>query len=473
MISGKTIGRDRKPLESPTPTLFRRLIVKRIFPLIVFVLLLIVVIQSLMLWFNGNYQLAINSPSGDIPHRLILNWTDNPATSVSVTWRTAVRVETPLAEIALADASPNFVTWRTQVDAETQQWEQGQHTAYFHTVTFTDLKPATLYAYRVGSRDVRTEWHQFQTANTTPTPFTFIYFGDAQTQLLSLWARTIRNAVLNTPRADFLLYAGDLVNRGKNDQDWQEWFQAAGWIHSQIPVLPSPGNHEYHLNLIGQPELSPLWYLQFTLPKNGPVGLKESTYYVDYQGARIISLNSNENIDLQAGWLETVLADNPHRWTFLTFHHPINSASGRRNNKKLRRAWKPLIDRYQIDLVLQGHDHAYARGGLLGDSVKLRDKANGTVYVVSVSGPKQYRLRRASWMTRAAENTQLYQVISVDGDRLSYRAMTVTGDVYDQFDLIKRDGKPNQLIENLPIDRTERRFSNTLKRKIRYFTVAD
>ena len=44
--------------------------------------------------------------------------------------------------------------------------------------------------------------------------------------------------------------------------------------------------------------------------------------------------------------------------------------------------------------------------------------------------------------------------------------MTVTGDVYDQFDLIKRDGKPNQLIENITIDRTERRFNNTLKKKI-------
>ena len=90
----------------------RKTSVKRIFPLIVFVLLLIVAIQSLMLWFNSNYRLAINSLSDDVPQRLILNWTDNPATSVSVTWRTAVRVETPLAEIALADASPNFVTWR-------------------------------------------------------------------------------------------------------------------------------------------------------------------------------------------------------------------------------------------------------------------------------------------------------------------------------------------------------------------------
>ena len=443
-------------------------IIRRIFLPIIFILLFVIAIQSFMLYFRGNYRLAINSVSGDVPHRLILNLTEHPATSVSATWRTSVWVDKPLAEIVLADASPNFATWRTQVDADTQQWEKGQNMAYFHTVTFTDLKPDTLYAYRVGSRDIRTEWHQFRTANETPAPFSFIYFGDAQNQLLSLWSRTIRNALLNTPKVDFLLYAGDMVYRGENDQDWQEWCQAAGWIHSQIPVLPSPGNHEYYSKLIGQSELSPLWYLQFNLPKNGPLGLRESVYYVDYQGARIISLNSNENIDLQASWLETILMDNPHKWTFLTFHHPVYSASGRRNNKELRQAWKPLIDRYQIDLVLQGHDHTYARGSFLGENEKLRDKDNDTVYVISVSGPKQYRLRRERWMTRAAENTQLYQVISINDNRLNYRAMTATGDIYDQFDLIKKDGEPNQLVEKLTIDQTERRFSNTLKSRIRH-----
>jgi hypothetical protein len=53
-------------------------------------------------------------------------------------------------------------------------------------------------------------------------------------------------------------------------------------------------------------------------------------------------------------------------------------------------------------------------------------------------------------MKRAAEDTQLYQIIHVDGDQLHYEARTATGRPYDGFTLIKRDGKPNQLIEKIP-----------------------
>ena len=35
-------------------------------------------------------------------------------------------------------------------------------------------------------------------------------------------------------------------------------------------------------------------------------------------------------------WLERVLADNPHRWTVVTFHHPIYSPAKNRDNKDLR-----------------------------------------------------------------------------------------------------------------------------------------
>jgi hypothetical protein len=79
-----------------------------------------------------------------------------------------------------------------------------------------------------------------------------------------------------------------------------------------------------------------------------------------------------------------------------------------------------------------------------------RSKEAGTVYVVSVSGPKMYDLERRPFMKRAAEDTQLYQIIRVDGDQLHYEARTATGRLYDGFTLIKRDGRPNQLIEKVP-----------------------
>ena len=34
-----------------------------------------------------------------------------------------------------------------------------------------------------------------------------------------------------------------------------------------IPSIPTPGNHEYNRNDDGQPQLSPHWAKQFTLPR--------------------------------------------------------------------------------------------------------------------------------------------------------------------------------------------------------------
>lgn len=54
------------------------------------------------------------------------------------------------------------------------------------------------------------------------------------------------------------------------------------------------------------------------------------------------------------------------------------------------------------------------------------DTKTGTMYVVSVSGPKMYNLNRKEFMARAAEDTQLYQIIHIDGDQLRYEARQLT-----------------------------------------------
>ena len=88
--------------------------------------------------------------------------------------------------------------------------------------------------------------------------------------------------------------------------------------------------------------------------------------------------------------------------------------------------------------------------------VNTRSQTAGTVYVVSVSGPKMYSVNKRPFMRRVAEGTQLYQIISIEGDQLHYQARTATGALYDGFSLIKREGNANQLIERVP-NRPERR----------------
>ncbi|MEQ9583166.1 MAG: metallophosphoesterase, partial [Arenibacter sp.] len=50
---------------------------------------------------------------------------------------------------------------------------------------------------------------------------------------------------------------------------------------------------------------------------------------------------------------------------------------------------------------------------------------------------------------RRGEYTQLFQIITVAQDTIKYGAYTPIGNLYDAFDLIKKDGK-KQLINRLP-----------------------
>ncbi len=411
---------------------------------------------------NGTTPVSpVNATPSPRPDRIVLSWVTDPTRSFAVTWRTNNTVKTPKAEVAPADASPFFTLLAQSIPARSEALKTESGAALYHHVNFIGLKPNTLYTYRVGDGTFWSEWYQFKTANNQPESFSFIYLGDAQNELFSLWSRTIRAAYAAAPQAKFMLHSGDLINHAESDAEWQEWFAAGSFIHATIPSLPSPGNHEY-TRTVGIPTLTRWWQPQFTLPTNGIKGLEDTNYYVDYQNARIISLNSMMHVPAQADWLEKVLKHNPQPWTFVFFHYPVFSASARSEIGNLQKHWKPIFDKYQVDLVMQGHDHSYARGGNLPHGLNYKDALAGTVYVVSVSGPKMYDLSAKHWMNRTAENTQLYQIITVDNNRLLYKAVTVIGEVYDTFELRKQPGKPNQLIELKPDINTERHFNNTL-----------
>jgi hypothetical protein len=314
-------------------------------------------------------------------------------------------------------------------------------------VNFENLQPGTKYMYRVGDGSTWSEWFHFDTASTTPEPFGFIYFGDAQNGIKSLWSRVARGAYSDMPKARFIVHAGDLVDRGSSDAEWSEWHTAAGWINGMVPSVPTPGNHEYGGGLTAH------WRPQFTLPENGPPGLEETCYFFDFQGTRIISLNSNEMINEQVPWLETVLAYRPPniRWTVVTFHHPVYSIATGRDNPRIREAWRPVFDKYGVDLVLQGHDHGYGRSGLMRENNLLTGAqartSRGAVYVVSVSGAKFYEVDTLPWAMRTGDRLQLYQLIRIDGDRLKYESRTARGDLHDAFELRKRHDGGNDIEE--------------------------
>lgn len=136
---------------------------------------------------------------------------------------------------------------------------------------------------------------------------------------------------------------------------------------------------------------------------NGPGGLdrlRDTCWSTDYQEMRLISIDAPqlhrvpESRAAIVKWLEPLLARNPNRWTVLALHFPLYSLEPQRDNDRVRDALNPLIDKYKVDLVLQGHDHGYGRGTISPNGPGNPGK--GATYVVAVVRAGRWRLSHAS-----------------------------------------------------------------------------
>ncbi|MBX2850150.1 MAG: fibronectin type III domain-containing protein [Phycisphaeraceae bacterium] len=410
---------------------------------------------------SGARHWEIASPD---PDRVFLTFHGDPATSRAVTWRTDESVEQAYAEIAPASPGSGFSDRAKRHEAKTQPLtlekdsKANNRTTHYHSVVFDELEPDTLYAYRVGSGGRWSAWIQFRTASDKAEPFRFLYFGDAQNDVHSKWSRVIRMAHRTAPDASFAIHAGDLVNAAHADREWAEWMTAGGHLHAETTGVPVTGNHEYKGKLAMQ------WRPQFALPVEDslPEQLHETVYSFAYQGVQVIVLNSIAKIEEQTAYLEQKLGEGDYRWRVVTFHHPVFAPSRGPKQSKTRDHWKPILDKMDVDLVLQGHDHTYARGQTPKLSVDGEPgEALGTMYVTSVSGPKMYGINREGLdafeeqfglvTTKTGKNTQFFQVIDVNDGRLEYRAYTATGSLYDAV-AIEKDQQGNKKLIEIPAD---------------------
>lgn len=410
------------------------------------------------------------------PERVVLTPPTDASTAQSFTWRTGSGTRDGDVRIRPAGSDAE---WRV-VDAYANEvLTSGGVATRSHSATVTGLQPGTAYDYTVGNGEARSTTHRFTTAGTSGEPFTFLYFGDAQNDLTEKWAPVVDQAYETFPQAVGSVNAGDLIDASRNDSEWTEWFDAMGEHAAETNVIAAPGNHEF----VGDTFLKN-WKSAFEYDKNGPAydgpapgaegltdaqrqeaayrtqiarGLEETAYYTDYQGVRFITLNAGRNeasslytpadlpsctvdcpdpkqlwLDMQAEWLDHLLEDNPNRWTVATFHQPVFSTAVDRDEKDIRDTWLPVFQNRNIDLVLMGHDHTYARGFVNKDATSTSGMTRGPVYAVSVSGPKYYEQQSATdnvWtrngatQVTSAGHTSTFQGITVDGDTLRYRSV--------------------------------------------------
>lgn len=215
------------------------------------------------------------------------------------------------------------------------------------------------------------------------------------------------------PPYDALLLLGDLVYE---DGDVDEIDSAV--IDPFTPLtaqgaelVPVLGNHDYEsgeqseiLAALGRRQA---WYVE----RVGPV--------------RIVALDS-ERADnaTQRSWLEQVLAtpQPPGTWTLAAMHHPAFSAGAHGSTADVQENWVPLFTRYEVPLVLAGHDHDYQR------SLPLE----GVTYVVSGGGAKLRPTGRAEF-TAVSASVLHYLDLLVYPRRIIGRAIDQSGELVDQF----------------------------------------
>ncbi len=376
-----------------------------------------------------------------LPDRIVLTPGENPARSMMLSFRTDIGMDASLAEIAELVPAPNFGLRAVSISGTSVATIGENGTARYHKIAFTDLKPGTAYAYRVKGMAGFSEWHQFRTAKGEAEPFSLIFMGDTQNSILDIGSLAWRRALLQAGNPALMLHAGDLVaSRDElvHDDEWGEWVASGGWALASVPQVPAPGNHEYVDDI--RPDgsegkkLGPHWPVMFNLPDNGADGVRGTSYFIDYQGVRIVVLDGTSalelgTLDAQTKWLDQVLAAAPGPWKFVLFHQPIFTCARSMDTPLFKQTWKPVFEKHGVDLVLQGHDHRYGRwtaeeGSDAAHEARSSSGKQGPVYLVSVAGAKMYGLNdRSGWQPdRVAEDTSLFQIIDVAPGRLTLKA---------------------------------------------------
>ena len=313
-----------------------------------------------------------------------------------------------------------------------------------HAVKLDGLLPGRTYSYVVEACGSVTGVRGFQTATgpeTTRLHFTamgdFGTGGTKQAEVLKLLAQSGK-------AGELMVTLGDNAYSSGTESEFQSnMFKPMAAVLREVPLFPSPGNHEYVTNQ-GQPYLD-----NFYLPANNPE--KSERYYsFNWGPVHFVSLDSNCVIGLassdrctlaaQKSWLAQDLAATRQPWKVVYFHHPTWSSGEHGSQVKMRRVFAPLFEQYGVDLVLTGHDHNYERSKPMKGDAVAPSGTRGIPYLVVGSGGASLRTfpgTQPGW-TAFRDNTHMgYLDVVVDGGTLVAKFITSTDTVRDSLTLTK------------------------------------
>ena len=393
---------------------------------------------------------AITGSGTSTPDHVVLSWTGNPSKTMTVTWRTDSTVNDSVIQYQKG-TTVNQNAKRLKATMSVLTTDMGIEHIFSRTIN--NLNPNTQYTYRVGNGSGMTIPHTFQTAASQTDHFKFLVFGDSQSFATGIepygaWRESVYNAYTSNPDAKFLISTGDLVDVGQSGAHWNAWFRASENVIDRIPIMPSTGNHEtYGLVSVRRPYY---WTAQFTLPVNGPKELKETVYSYDYGPVHFVVLNSQDEelkmygdiLTPQKAWLEADLKASRAPWKIAYFHKTPYDIRKSRDNPTIKAAFCPILEKYHVDLVFNGHDHGVSRTLPMKNDVGMSKPSQGTVYYIDGrSGTKTYKDLTAKPYDVYFYDPQdqpNYLVVEVNNQQASVKVFKQDGTLLDNFMLDKQ-----------------------------------
>lgn len=243
-------------------------------------------------------------------------------------------------------------------------------------VIIQDLAPETKYYYKVGNASSGYSAVSSFTAPADPAakkPFSFVISPDTQGTSASTFANTgtlYDYIKTNEPDAAFLIHNGDVVEDASYSDHWQYFFDAAQNLLKTLPIMATAGNHDgasYDKNFVQYN--SRFNYSSLKMPNGLSPAADGTVYSFEYGDALFISLNSNVSSadnNIQYKFLEEETAATSKAWKIVNIHaSPYDP--GASHYQIDNETGKKLTDA-GIDLVLSGHEHAYARSTLMTTS---------------------------------------------------------------------------------------------------------
>lgn len=393
-------------------------------------------------------------PSGGIMRKGPYLIYPDSTTSMTVMWQTTT---TPVS--AKISWKPESGSWTAPVTVSESGSGQDQH---LFSYTITGLTANTLVNYKVTVNSVNYEG-SFRTAPApSATSLSFYAYGDSRSspETMNSVLGALMNDMSKSPvsRQTFSLHGGDFVMYGLVESNWDNhYFDLMNHAHTsefqrKIPVMGTMGNHELytndkskdivtrgtpHDNLVkGAAHQEILFYKYFPYPEYViPAGtryISDAYYSFDYGPVHVAVIDAypyyNKNSgnylkrDPQYQWLKHDLESSTSPHKIVLVHPPPYSAG--LEEYYFRKDYQTLIENNGVKLVLEGHNHFYAR-----------NKVNGVTYLTLGGGGVGLDDPRDG--TNLLEKAREYHFA-----RFDISGATMTGFVY----------KPNnQLIESFTI----------------------